>query len=116
MISWLILGVLILVGIIAISLIVYRKRKGLKQETDYKAFFILGIFWIIVGIIPGNLSFLIMGIAFMVIGLVNKKKWKKYKPWNKLSKAERQYRKVVMIIVGLLILSCLVLVILNLLK
>ncbi|MFC1873686.1 hypothetical protein ACFLYX_00100 [Chloroflexota bacterium] len=81
---------LILVGILAV--IALRKHEeGKSKETDYRAFFILGISFLPLGIIyeivffvSGTKVFLVLGIAFigmgisyLAIGLGNKDKWKK---------------------------------------
>lgn len=50
----------------------------------------------------------------MIIGLIHKKEWKKPKPWNELSKNEKKYKKLAMIILGILILVILILVLFNL--
>jgi hypothetical protein len=105
-----VLGVLILLGVIAA--IVAYKNKGKKHETDYYAFFVMGICFIPLGIIfmsTGNTAFsffFILGLVYLAIGLANKDKWKKnHKPFSKLSKKEK---KVKMIILGILILLVLV--------
>lgn len=54
---WLVFGLIIALAIIAIILIKYRQKLGLKQETDYRTFFRIGIVWTVLGIIPGNSFF-----------------------------------------------------------
>ena len=91
------IGVLIiLLGIVAIY--VYR-TKGKKHKTDYYTFFIMGIIWTIFGIIfyEEMSFFLIMGIAFMIIGLANKDKWEKnHKTWKQSSKSEKKLKIIIM--------------------
>ncbi len=108
-ILWLVFLTIILLGIVSIAILIYKKRKGIKQDPDYRTFFIMGIIWTVFGIIPDNQFFLIIGIAFMAIGLLNKNKWKKPKPWNKLSKEEKKLKKLTMIILGILVLLGLIL-------
>lgn len=99
-----------MVDILVGSFYFYAKKLGIKKETDYRTIFIMGVIWTVIGIIPENYFFLIMGIAFMIIGLINKKKWKKPKPWNKLSANEKKYKKFIMITIGVLFLILLVLI------
>ena len=81
---------LILVGILVVFAL--KKKKGEKsQGTNYRALFILGICFLPLGIIynivfftSGTKVFLVLGIAFigmglsyLAIGLGNRDKWKK---------------------------------------
>ncbi|MFC1910497.1 hypothetical protein ACFLXC_04335 [Chloroflexota bacterium] len=90
---WIIIA--ILVGLILVGILVVvtlrRKREGKSKGTDYRAFFILGISFLPLGIIyeivffvSGTKVFLVLGIAFIgmglsyiAIGLGNRDKWKK---------------------------------------
>jgi hypothetical protein len=107
-IIWIILGLLLLFGLIAI--IVARKTKG-RHKTDYYALFVMGITWIPLGIILmstdssiGNIFF-ILGLVYMAIGLAHKKEWKKnHVPFSKLSNKKKRMKRIMMIISGLLIL------------
>jgi len=54
------------------------------KEVDYRAFFIMGISFLLLGIVltfvignPGFIGFMVLGIAYIAIGLANKDKWKK---------------------------------------
>ena len=82
-ISFLILIVLITIGIL-LTLIVFKKKKeGKFKDPDYRAFFILGICFLPVGIPvaiaadnPGLLGLSAIGIVYIAIGLANRDKWK----------------------------------------
>ena len=81
------------------------KLKGKKKHApDYKAFFIMGIVWLPFGIIMGNHALTAMGIIFMIVGLVNKKKWKEQRTWKDMNKREKKLMTVSIIILGLLFL------------
>jgi len=81
---------LILVGILAVFALKRNKERKAKG-TNYRAFFILGICFLPLGIIyeivffvSGTMIFLVLGIAFigmglsyLAIGLGNKDKWRK---------------------------------------
>ena len=87
---WVVLGVIIALGIVAGIVAYQRKKLGIKHETDYKSFFIMGLAFFAMGIINKDLYvFMILGLVYIAIGLVNKDKWKQNKPWNKLSKKEK---------------------------
>jgi len=102
MLYW-ILGMLIILAILA--LIVQKYTKKNHRKTDYYAFFIIGIFWALVGLIPKNQFFFIIGIVFMAIGLSHKKEWKKNRiTWAKLSKDERKARVIAIIVLAIFIL------------
>ena len=84
--EWLI--ILLGIGIITIILgvlVAWKKRKeGKSKETDYRAFFIMGISFLPLGIVmmitignPGMLGLTALGIIYMIMGLANRDKWKK---------------------------------------
>ena len=91
---WAILGVtagLALVGIL-LTVTLKRKREEKPRGTNYRAFFVLGITFLPLGIIYEivfftsgtkvflvlGLAFIAMGISYLAIGLTNKEKWKKH--------------------------------------
>ncbi|MFC1972214.1 hypothetical protein ACFLVE_02260 [Chloroflexota bacterium] len=85
----------ILVGLILIGILVALTIKWKKEEkskgTDYRAFFILGISFLPLGIIYEivffvsdtkvflvlGIAFIGMGLSYLAIGLGNRDKWKK---------------------------------------
>ncbi|MFH1186832.1 MAG: hypothetical protein V1697_01515 [Candidatus Levyibacteriota bacterium] len=57
------------------------------SKPNYRAFFILGLFFLIIYFFPQTLLskdtsyvFLILGIIYVLVGLKNKKQWGKEKP------------------------------------
>ena len=77
--------ILVVLGII-VALVVLKKRKeGKPQETNYQAFFFIGICFLGVGTVfmttinPGFLGFTGLGLVYMIIGLANRDKWSKEK-------------------------------------
>lgn len=84
--SILLIAILVLLGFI-ITLIFWKKKKVSNNwgETDYRAFFIMGISFLPMGIIfttiisPAFISFFALGIIYMSIGLANRDKWEKKK-------------------------------------
>ena len=81
-------AVLVVLGlsVIALSLgvVVWKIRKGDRSgEVNYKAFFILGIVFLPVGVTlsistknPGLIGISGLGAAYLAIGLANRDKWK----------------------------------------
>ena len=103
MIPWIlaaVLGILILFAVIVLFL-----RKKYKAHPDYYVFFIIGITWLPLGLVFQNPALWGMGLVFMIIGLVHKKEWKKnHKPWSRLTKEEKKYRKILITVLGILVL------------
>lgn len=84
LISIVILAMVVLMALIMVA--VWKQKKPISsQETDYQAFFIMGISFIGLGtalsttINFGFLGFLGLGFVYMAIGWVNKDKWKNKK-------------------------------------
>lgn len=97
---------LIILALLIVAIVVKRKY---PRPTDYYTFFWTGLLWIGVGIImeffaDGGYFFLIMGIAFTVIGLANRKKWRKNRiRWKDLKKPERIIQGILIGILAFLI-------------
>ena len=71
----------IVLGLLVIGLVIvlYSQFKKEKIRPNYRLFFILGMTWVPLGVVfyttTKNIGFLIMGVIFLVIGLINKDKW-----------------------------------------
>lgn len=84
LISALIVAALVVIGLI-LTLVVFKKKKeGKMGEPNYKVFFIIGIAWIPIGSVFMITINIVMGVAFMglgvsyiAIGLANRDKWEK---------------------------------------
>ena len=88
-ISIAILAVLIVIGIIIAGAILKRNKEGKQQETNYRAFFIMGIALLPVGIalivlsftsdisITIGIPFFVISVTYIAIGLGNRDKWAK---------------------------------------
>ena len=91
--SGLVMSLLLVVGILVILLLVMvlrkRKRSGKAGETDYKAFFIMGVTFLPTGLVMMivyfftelpfeiGLPLFALGLIYLVVGLVNRDKWNK---------------------------------------
>jgi 4-amino-4-deoxy-L-arabinose transferase-like glycosyltransferase len=72
------------VGVLLVLVVWKRKKVGkIGEETNYQAFFIMGVSFIGLGIAltatvnVGFLGFIALGIIYLIIGLANRDKWKK---------------------------------------
>jgi uncharacterized membrane protein len=84
-----IVAVLVITGILLVFLLWKRGKDEKQMETDYRAFFIMGVTFLPVGIammviyyladLPFviALPFVLLGLVYLVISLKNKDKWKK---------------------------------------
>ena len=106
-IPWILVSIAGVVAILAVLFILVLKRKGQKREVDYRSYFNMGIIWLPVGIIfylifksMVGLWFLIMGLVYLSIGLKNKDKW------GKPQKVSPKYQKtmVIAVAIGLIVL------------
>lgn len=95
---------LIIIGLLVIFFVQYKKG---KYKPNYRLFFILGTTWVPIGVVlyitTGNFGFFIMGLIFLILGLVNKNKWEEPDP------ATTQQKKIVIgvLVIGLLVLGAL---------
>ena len=84
LISAIFIAILVIVVLI-ITLVVYKKKKeGEMREPNYQVFFFLGTLWITIGIVfmvtinlVIGIAFMGLGLSYMVVGLSNRDKWKK---------------------------------------
>lgn len=87
---WAIFGVLIIILMLSAFFI----RKKYPHPIDYYAFFVMGLFWIIIGLLfillDKNYTFFLMGVLFAIFGFVYRDKWKKNRVrWKHLKKPEK---------------------------
>ena len=75
---------LVVVGLILILIVLKNKKSGDTGETNYQAFFYIGINWIPVGVVfmitintALGIAFIGIGVSLIAIGLSNSDKWEK---------------------------------------
>jgi hypothetical protein len=66
-------------GLLIALFIVFLLGKR-EFKPDFRTLFILGIIWFPLGMILDNFLFFIIGMAYMVIGLAHKEKWREARP------------------------------------
>ena len=88
-IPWILVTILVIVVLLAVVMVV-RKRKQ-PRRLDYRNYFVMGVAWLATGVflllLPWFLHeevslsiggfFLVMGVAYTILGLVNREKWGK---------------------------------------
>jgi hypothetical protein len=84
-----IIAIVIAVGIIMALKVWKKEREGKSEEANYRAFFVAGIVVISASIVLIFISFILqilflivtpilaLGLIYLIIGLVNRDKWKK---------------------------------------
>lgn len=98
----------ILVGLILLGLIFFliTRTKKSEHKPNYKAFFILGVIWLPTGVSTKNYALSIVGLTFLIIGLVNKDKWKDENKWSDLSLEQKKIKlSLIILLTGLLIIG-----------
>jgi hypothetical protein len=102
---WLLVSIVgVLIIVLAIVFLVMRRKE--HKEPDYRAFFILGLVWMLVGIVEYFTSrdfsmFLMLGLAFVALGLSHRDRWGK--PRRLLNEREIKIQKVIMVGIAILV-------------
>ena len=87
---WVLILIALVIVILGILAIFFIKAKEGKHKVDYYSLFIMGVIWLVVGVLLNNSILWILGIVFFVIGLANKDKWKKNRTdWKKITKKQK---------------------------
>ena len=99
--NYIVLALLIGIAVLGIifAIVMYKRKGELKRDPDYRAFFVLGISFLPIGIATENTGLWAVGLIFMILGAVNRDKWKDA---PKLSEMEPEKRRFKLIIIGLL--------------
>ena len=99
--NYLILALLIGIAVLGIvfAVVAYKRKGELNSEPDYRAFFILGISFLPVGIATENTGLWAMGLIFMILGAANRSKWN---DTPKLSEMEPGRRRFKFVLIGLI--------------
>lgn len=73
------ISIIIALIIIGLAIFMVFTKKKMNREPNYKTFFVIGLIWLPTGIATKNYGLLGMGLAFSIMGLVNKEKWQEEK-------------------------------------
>ena len=98
---WLITSLVVL-GIIILLFVVFLKKREKEQwrGSDYRSLFMLGVTFFVLGVVLDFSVFYILGVVYLVVGLVNVKKWGKRRI---LTEREIRARKIVMAVLLVLV-------------
>ena len=87
--------------VIALALLLLKMRRGEKFTPDYRAWFLIGLIWMVVGFVvslstdnPGYYGFTVMGLVFFALGLKNRDKWHERKSFADLTPAEQRIKLI----------------------
>lgn len=72
------------------------------EEPDYKTLFILGITWFPLGVALQNPAFYTVGMVFIILGLINRDKWKSTPAWETMSAEKKRMKMAFLLILALL--------------
>jgi len=100
---WMMIAIAVIIIILGVlCFFVYRKK---QCGPDYYGIFIIGLIWFPVGLLMKNTGFGIIGLVFLIIGLINKEKWNQKKcEWKKMSSKEQKNKIVTIAVLVILLL------------
>ena len=105
-IMWILIFITVVIVVLGIFAIFFIKAKEGKHKVDYYSLFIMGLIWLAFGIPLENSALWILGIVFLVIGLVNKDKWKKNRmDWKKVTKKQKKIIYIAIVMLFLLVVA-----------
>ncbi|MFH1452074.1 MAG: hypothetical protein ABIF88_02795 [archaeon] len=115
-IDWTIPSILAL--LIITAFLVFYATRNKKQKINYRSLFLVGVVWIAIGIPLKNYIISLIGIAFMLAGIKNKKELesKKHKSEKELTSKKKKIYIFWMILLTLVLISGIVTYILLQLK
>jgi hypothetical protein len=106
--TWLIIMIAVAVIIVGLAIFMIVAQRKKKEISNYRSWFFIGICWIPQGVVFKNVFFLVMGVVFAVVGLLNKNKWKEGKKWSDLTSAEKRIKFVLIAVVTVLFIAMVV--------
>lgn len=94
----------ILLIIIVLGIVFLIKYKDKKKEPDYFGIFNGGIVFLLFGVAMESCAMFFLGAIFLLIGAINKKKWKNSEDcWKNSTKTQKILKLLLTIILGLLV-------------
>lgn len=102
-----VLAILIFIGFVIAVIASYIKRKE-NRKPNYKLFFIIGLCWAPLGIATQNYAFIVLGLVFLILGLINRKRWEPQPKWSELSSAEKKIKTALIIFLAAILIMGLI--------
>ena len=97
-----VIGILLFIGLVIVIIEKIIKKKE-NRKPNYKAFFIIGICWLPLGISTGNYAFSVIGLVFMILGITHRKSWGNQPKWIELSPAEKKIKIALILFIALIL-------------
>lgn len=95
---------IIFVLIVILGIVFLIKYKDKKKEPDYFGIFNGGIVFLLFGVAMESCAMFFLGVIFLLIGAINKKKWKNSEDyWKNSTKTQKILKILLTIILGLLV-------------
>jgi formate hydrogenlyase subunit 3/multisubunit Na+/H+ antiporter MnhD subunit len=102
--SWILIAIAGLLLILGVAFVMLKKKS--KRPVDYYSLFIMGIIWLPAGFAIKNYALSVIGLVFLIIGLVNRDKWKQNKKkWEDLDEGEKKWMKFIIFLLSVLVLA-----------
>jgi dolichyl-phosphate-mannose--protein O-mannosyl transferase len=90
-IPWILVAILVTLVLLGIAMVVVVRKRKQPRVVDYRNYFVMGVVWIPTGLVLSllpwvlhgedfsffGLFFVMIGLAYTIIGLVNRDKWGK---------------------------------------
>jgi hypothetical protein len=101
---------IILIALLFVFFIVRSRSEDSKKRhvPNYRALFILGVTWIPIGIGTENPGLWMMGIVFMIVGAINKKKWGQETKWADMTPSTKRAKIIIVSALSILLLALLI--------
>jgi beta-lactamase regulating signal transducer with metallopeptidase domain len=103
--TWLVLMIVVAAIIIGLGIFMAIRVRRTNERPNYRAWLIIGLSWIPLGIATKNPFFYIVGAAFIIISLLNKDKWREEKKWSEHTRAEKILKIVLVSIVAIMLIA-----------
>ncbi|MBU1046717.1 Gmad2 immunoglobulin-like domain-containing protein [Patescibacteria group bacterium] len=89
----------IIIGLTLLFLIIFSyltKGKDNNSSHNYKSIFVIGLTWLPIGVAIDVVTFSIIGLIFLIIGVANKDKWGNERKWSELDTKSRVIKLIVL--------------------
>ncbi len=93
-----------LILVLFVVFIIEQRKTGEPHAPNYRTLFIVGISWLPLGIAADNPGFWGIGAVMMIVGLVNKNKWKNAPKWSELSPEAKRLKLIAIIGLSIILL------------
>lgn len=105
-IFWFLISLLLL--FMLLGLVTFWLQQRRPQPLDYYLIFILGLTWLMLGLVLGNTAFVFLGLVLTIVAVVNRKQWQGgLIVWQQTSAAEKNLIAVIITLISvLLVISC----------